>query len=117
MPINRTGAKPLKAQILDELRQRLASGEYPVGSKFPSLRALAVEFGVAELTAQGAVQELQREGVLEAAAGKGNFVMMLPTKESSADAPEGPACAELEKLRAEVAELRERLEVLEAASR
>lgn len=116
MPINRTGARPLKAQILDELRQRLATGQYEVGAKFPSLRELTAEFDVAELTVQGAVQELQRAGFLEAVAGRGTFVKALPeTADSPPADPNACGCTQVDKLRAEVAEIRARLEALERA--
>ncbi|MFJ7969570.1 GntR family transcriptional regulator [Streptomyces sp. NPDC096324] len=116
MPINRTGAKPLKAQILDELRQRLATGQYEVGTKFPSLRELTSEFDVAEMTVQGAVQELQRAGFLESVAGKGTFVTALPEVADAPPAdPNACGCAEVDELRVEVAEIRARLEALERA--
>ncbi|MER7840267.1 GntR family transcriptional regulator [Streptomyces sp. NPDC096040] len=116
MPINRTGARPLKAQILDELRKRLATGQYEVGAKFPSLRELTSEFDVAEMTVQGAVQELQRAGFLETVAGKGTFVTALPEAADSPPAdPDACDCTEVNKLRVEVAEIRARLEALERA--
>ncbi|NEC92617.1 GntR family transcriptional regulator [Streptomyces sp. SID12501] len=117
MPINRTGARPLKAQILDELRRRLTTGQYEVGAKFPSLRELTTEFQVAELTVQGAVQELQRAGYLEAVAGRGTFVKAIPEAESSTPPELGThECDAVDRLRAEMAEIRARLDALERAS-
>ncbi len=77
-----------------------------MGEKIPSLRALAADYGVAELTVHGAIRELQHAGVLESSTGRGTFVRALPDEvASNADA--------LEALRAEVADLRERVEALE----
>nr|WP_243869767.1 GntR family transcriptional regulator [Amycolatopsis granulosa] len=110
VPIDQHGAQPLSTQIRDDLARRIRAGEFNVGEKIPSLRALATDYGVAELTVHGAIRELQHAGVLESSTGRGTFVRALPDEAASnADA--------MEALRAEVADLRERVEALEKERR
>ncbi|MDR3708350.1 MAG: GntR family transcriptional regulator [Capsulimonadaceae bacterium] len=58
--------RPIKIsqQIADDLRDKIASGEFIPGSSMPSRRALAREFGVSLGTMQEAVNALIDEGVL-----------------------------------------------------
>jgi DNA-binding GntR family transcriptional regulator len=102
----------LNAQVKADLLQRVRSGSYPVGAKIPSLRSLAAEYGVAELTVHAAVKELQHEGVLESSSGRGTFVRALPSDEGRAD-----LAATVAELKTEVADLRSRLDAVEEAQR
>lgn len=61
-------------QIEQDLRDKIASGEYPRGSKLPSIRTLAVQYGVSHGTVDKAVRSLAREGLLETERGYGCFV-------------------------------------------
>jgi DNA-binding GntR family transcriptional regulator len=108
--IDPNGAKTLNAQVKADVVRRIGTGEYPVGEKIPSLRALAEQYGVAELTVHAAVKELQHEGVLESVAGRGTFVRALPAERSNPD-----LATQLAELRGEFAELRARVEALEAS--
>ncbi|MFV8127563.1 GntR family transcriptional regulator [Streptomyces syringium] len=47
------------------LRQRIDDGDYPPGSRFPSVRAIAAEHGVGVGAAFRAVEILRTEGLLE----------------------------------------------------
>lgn len=109
MAIDPNSAVSLSAQVKADILARIRSGEYALGEKIPSLRSLAAQHAVAELTVHAAVKELQYEGVLESASGRGTFVRALPD-----DAPTNLA-ATVEELRREVAELRERVAAVEEA--
>ncbi len=74
---------PLWAQVLDDLRARLTSGEF--SHEFPTDRQLIDEYGVSRHTVRDAVRRLQDEGVLERARGKGSFVRRLDLEQ-----PVGP---------------------------
>ena len=115
MPVAVDQSSPvaLNAQVKADLLRRIRSGSYPVGAKIPSLRSLASEYGVAELTVHAAVKELQYEGVLESSSGRGTFVRALPS-ESGQPADLAATVAELQ---TEVAELRSRLDAVEEAQR
>jgi DNA-binding transcriptional MocR family regulator len=52
---------PLYRQIADAIARQLAAGEYPPGSRLPSVRALAARHGVNTLTALAAYRHLERE--------------------------------------------------------
>lgn len=111
MAIDPNSAVPLSAQVKADIIERITSGEYVVGEKIPSLRSLATQHSVAELTVHAAVKELQYEGVLESASGRGTFVRALP------GARPGDLATVVEELRREVAELRERVSAIEGDDR
>ncbi len=102
----------LNAQVKADLLRRIRTGAYAVGAKIPSLRALAAEYGVAELTVHAAVRELQHEGVLESSSGRGTFVRALPS-----DAGPDDLAAVVAELQSEVAGLRDRMAAVEEAQR
>lgn len=63
------------AAIADTLRNRIADGTYPVGSKLPSIIDLMDEFNARGVnTVRHAQQVLVREGVLRTEQGLGAFV-------------------------------------------
>jgi DNA-binding GntR family transcriptional regulator len=64
----------LYAQIADQIRQRIVSGELPPGSALPSEKALAAHHGVARQTVRRAVRLLKEEGVVYSSQGRGTFV-------------------------------------------
>lgn len=63
---------PLWAQLLDDLRRRLATGEFADG--FPTDGALTAEYDLSRHTVREAVRRLQQEGVLRRERGRGTFV-------------------------------------------
>lgn len=69
---------PKYARIADDIRQRIARGHWPRGSRLPTNEALAQEFGVSRVTVRQAVDILAREGVIEARQGLGTFVTGTP---------------------------------------
>lgn len=71
-------ASPLYAQITDAMRERIVKGHWPIGSRIPTLPALAEEFGVASVTIRQAVQLLKNEGLLQPEQGRGTFVLAKP---------------------------------------
>ena len=65
---------PKYAQIAETLRQRIARGIWPHGSRLPGNETLAAEFSVSRVTIRQAVDLLTREGILEAQQGRGTFI-------------------------------------------
>lgn len=61
-------------QIADDLTERIASGEFPPGSKLPSRRELIEHYGVTEPVIDRAMQVLRIKGMTETLPGVGVFV-------------------------------------------
>lgn len=66
--------------IVDVLRLKIVSGEYPEGAKLPGETALAGQLQASRSTVRRALVELGREGLVSAARGRGTFVRVLPDK-------------------------------------
>jgi GntR family transcriptional regulator len=69
---------PKYAQVIDELRRRIESGEYPPGSLLPSEHQLSDEFHIARPTVVRALRVLRQDGWIETEQGKGSFVRGRP---------------------------------------
>jgi GntR family transcriptional regulator len=65
---------PLYARIESLLRSKILSGQYEPGQKLPTAGELAAEFRVSKITINGALANLQREGLIIGKQGKGTFV-------------------------------------------
>lgn len=77
--INRSRV-PRYLQLAALFRNRIASGQWPVGERIPNLDELAAEFAVARGTMREAMGELEREGLLERVRGRGSFVRNAPSR-------------------------------------
>lgn len=66
--------EPIYHQLNNQLRQLIASGNSPVGSKFLTERQVCERFGVSRATANKALSNLVAEGILEFRKGVGTFV-------------------------------------------
>lgn len=60
----RTNEKPIYARVADDLRKRLASGKYPVGSTLPTEEEFAESYGVSRHTIREAMRRLGEEGLI-----------------------------------------------------
>lgn len=65
---------PIYMQIMNRIRDAIASGELEAGDKVPSVREFASEFEVNPNTMQRALMELEREGILVSERAIGRFV-------------------------------------------
>jgi GntR family transcriptional regulator len=72
--IDPSSGTPIYRQIVDQVRQAVASGVLRAGDRLPSVRDMAVELAVNPNTVAKAYQELERDGVIETPRGKGSFV-------------------------------------------
>ncbi|MDG4857326.1 FCD domain-containing protein [Streptomyces sp. T-3] len=68
-------ARPLVEQTADRLRDRIAAGEWPVGTRLPGETLLAKDLGVGRSTAREALRALTGEGLVQPRQGAGVFVM------------------------------------------
>jgi len=72
--ISQTDARPMYLQILEQIRARVAAGDWPAGKELPSIRALAAALNVSVITIKRAYLDLENEGVIVTRHGKGSFV-------------------------------------------
>ena len=72
--ISQTDARPMYLQILEQIRARVAAGDWPPGKEIPSIRALAAALNVSVITIKRAYLDLENEGVIVTRHGKGSFV-------------------------------------------
>ncbi|MGP2435989.1 GntR family transcriptional regulator [Streptomyces sp. JW3] len=66
--------RPVWRQVAAAITSRIAEGQYPVGSRVPSVVELSAEFGIAASTAQKALSHLKAAGLIRAEVGLGSFV-------------------------------------------
>ena len=66
--------RPIYTQILEQIQFLIISGQYPPGSKLPSVRDLASEASVNPNTMQRALAELERSGLIYGHRTAGRFV-------------------------------------------
>ncbi len=74
IPLSQTDGRPMYLQIMDQVQQRIAAGDWASGSKLPSIRELAVAANVSVITVKRAYLELERSGLIVTQQGKGSFV-------------------------------------------
>jgi len=72
--ISQADRRPMYLQIMEQIRHRIALGDWPPGQELPSIRALAASTQVSVITVKRAYLELEREGVIVTRQGKGSFV-------------------------------------------
>jgi GntR family transcriptional regulator len=67
-------------QIMEQIKQRVAVGEWARGEELPSIRQLAIALRVSVITIKRAYLELEREGVIVTQHGKGSLVAPNPPR-------------------------------------
>jgi GntR family transcriptional regulator len=76
--ISQSDSRPMYLQIMEQIKQRIALGDWVAGQEIPSIRQLAVELRVSVITVKRAYLELDREGVIVTQHGKGSTVAADP---------------------------------------
>ncbi len=61
-------------QIMEQIKRRIAVGDWAAGQAIPSIRQLASDIGVSVITVKRAYLELERDDVIVTRQGKGCFV-------------------------------------------
>ncbi|MDR0491591.1 MAG: GntR family transcriptional regulator [Oscillospiraceae bacterium] len=69
-----TSDRSIYLQLQEMLKLSIISGQYPPGDKLPAVRDLALDAAVNPNTAQRALTELEREGLIYAHRTSGRFV-------------------------------------------
>jgi GntR family transcriptional regulator len=74
LTISQADPRPMYVQIMEQVRRRIAVGDWKPGQEIPSIRALAVSTRVSVITIKRAYLELERAGVIVTRQGRGTFV-------------------------------------------
>jgi DNA-binding GntR family transcriptional regulator len=102
--------RPAYQEVADDLRQRIGTGEFPVGAAIPSTAKLIGEYRVSTTVVRAAIAQLRADGVLVGRTGKGVFVRATPAEAAQ-------QAASVESLSRQVDELRAELRRVKAAQR
>lgn len=65
---------PIYLQVIDDLKSKMASGEFSPGDKLVSVRELSIEYGINPNTASRVYNELEREELCFTRRGIGTFL-------------------------------------------
>src|ERR1700694_3493215 len=76
--ISQSDKRPMYLQIMEQIKRRIAVGDWTEGQAIPSIRQLAVDLQVSVITVKRAYLELEREGVILTQQGKGSVVAESP---------------------------------------
>ena len=72
--LSQKDARPMYEQIIEQIKNKIATGDWPQGFKLPSIRELAVSLKVSVITVKRAYQDLENEQVIFTQQGKGSYV-------------------------------------------
>lgn len=65
---------PIYLQVIEQVKRSVALGILQAGEQLPTVKQLALDLTINPNTVAKAYKELERDGVIETAAGKGSFV-------------------------------------------
>jgi DNA-binding transcriptional regulator YhcF (GntR family) len=74
LTISQADPRPMYLQIKEQIRHRIAVGDWKPGREVPSIRTLAIDLRVSVITIKRAYAELESEAVIVTRHGKGSFV-------------------------------------------
>ena len=72
--LSQSDGRPMYLQIIEQVKNKIAVGDWQPGYKLPSIREFAVSLKVSVITVKRAYQELENENVIITQQGKGSFV-------------------------------------------
>ena len=67
-------SRPLYQQLVEQIRRKIAVGEWKPGDEIPSIRAVAASTQVSMITVKRAYSDLEHEGLIVTRHGMGSFV-------------------------------------------
>jgi GntR family transcriptional regulator len=74
---------PIYIQIMNQIRQMVASGDLKPGDQLPTVRELAIELRVNWNTIARAYRMLDEAGLISTQQGRGTFIWELPSEEAN----------------------------------
>jgi GntR family transcriptional regulator len=74
MTVDPRSGVPIYLQIIEQVKRSVALGILQAGEQLPTVKQLALDLTINPNTVVRAYRELERDGVIEIAAGRGSFV-------------------------------------------
>jgi GntR family transcriptional regulator len=78
LALSQSDKRPIYLQIMEQIKQRTAVGDWTEGQPLPAIRQLAADIQVSVITVKRAYLELEREGIIVTQPGKGSHVASTP---------------------------------------
>ncbi len=72
--ISNADPRPIYAQVREQIKEAILTGQVAEGALLPSIRALAKDLRISVITTKRAYDELERDGYVHTVPGKGVFV-------------------------------------------
>ena len=72
--INNQNGVPIYDQIYQQIKAQIINGDLEENSALPSIRSLAKELHISVITTKRAYEELEKDGFIYTAPGRGSFV-------------------------------------------
>jgi GntR family transcriptional regulator len=87
---------PIYLQVIEQVKRSVALGVLAAGEQLPTVKQLALDLTINPNTVAKAYRELERDGVIETAPGRGSFVKSNGVAETSRAAAADVARAAIE---------------------
>ncbi len=78
LTLSQSDKRPMYLQIMEQIKQRIAVGDWAEGQPIPSIRQLAMDLQVSVITVKRAYYELEHEGIIVTQHGKGSHIASTP---------------------------------------
>ena len=72
--LSQTSDKAIYTQIYEQIASQIMSGEIAAGEKLPPIRSVALSLRISVIPVKQAWEQLEREGFISTAVGRGTFV-------------------------------------------
>ena len=72
--LSQADGRPMYAQLVEQVTERVALGDWPPGTKLPSIREMAMALDISAITVKRTYLELERDGVIVTQQGRGSWV-------------------------------------------
>lgn len=102
--------RPAYQEVADDLRAQVQRGDLKIGQPIPSTAKLTEHYGVSTTVIRASVKQLQAEGVLAGAAGKGVYVRATPETVAEESASLGDLSQQIDHLREGLEGLAQRMD-------
>lgn len=76
---------PMYLQVMDQIKDAIASGDLKPDELLPSIRELALDLGVSIITIKRAYQDLETAGLIRTRRGMGSFVTAIDPEKLRAE--------------------------------